>query len=119
MKEKFAKDYCYAIGMMWNLSNLDMLKPKIKKRMHDYIYMTVSSLVCRLTYELKDKNKSIEIIDHLNSVAPELKFHHGSKQRLITFLLRYLPHTYIRLRFMYAKYFERKLYPALRLFFTF
>lgn len=116
MKDKFAKDYCYAIGMMWSLSNLDTLKPKIRDRMHDHIYMTVSSLVCRLTYELKDKNKSIEIIDYLNTVAPELRFYHGTKQRLISFLLRNMPHTYIRLRFMYAKYFERKLYPVLRHF---
>ena len=117
MKDKFAKDYCYAIGLMWNLSNLNTLKPRIKEKMHDYIYMTVSSLVCRLTHELKDKNKSIEIIDYLNTVAPELRFHHGTKQRLISFLLRYMPHTYIRLRFMYAKYFERKLYPTLRHYF--
>ena len=114
MKDKYAKDYCYTIGMMWNLSNLDTLAPRIKERMRDYVYLTVSSLVCRLTYELKDKNKSIEIIDYLKTVAPGLKFHHGTKQRLISFLLRYMPHTYIRLRFMYAKYFERKLYPALR-----
>lgn len=117
MKEKFAKNYCHAIGMMWNLSNLDTLKPSVKERMREYIYITVSTLVCRLTYELKDKNKSIEIIDYLNTVAPELKFHHGTKQRLITFLLRYMPHTYIRLRFMYADLFERRLYPALKHYF--
>jgi len=114
MKDRYAKDYCYAIGMMWNLSNLETLAPRIKERMRDYVYMTVSSLVCRLTYELKDKNKSIEIIDHLKTMAPGLRFNHGTKQRLISFLLRYMPHTYIRLRFMYAKYFERKFYPALR-----
>ena len=114
MTEKFAKDYCFAIGLMWNLSNIDTLAPRIKDRMNDYIYITVSSLVCRLTYELKDKNKSIEIIDFLNIAAPKLRFYHGTKQRLISFLLRYMPHTYIKLRFLYAKYFERKLFPALR-----
>jgi glycosyltransferase involved in cell wall biosynthesis len=119
MKGKYTKDYCIAIGMMWKLSLLDKLPPKIKEKMYDHIYLTVSSLVCRLTHELKDLKKSIEVIDYLNVVAPELKFHHGTKQRLITFLLRYMPHTYIRLRFMYAKYFERKLYPALRLFLHF
>lgn len=116
MKEKYAKDYCFSISLMWNLSHLDTLKPRIRNRMHDYIYITVSSLICRLIYELKDKNKSIEIIDHLNTVAPKLRFHHGTKQRLITILLRYMPHTYIRLRFMYAQYFERKLHSALRHF---
>jgi glycosyltransferase involved in cell wall biosynthesis len=117
MKGKYAKDYCRAIGMMWKLSLLDKLTPSIKEKMHDDIYQTVSTLVSRLTYELKDKNKSIEIIDYLKTVAPELRFHHGAKQRLISFLLRYMPHTYIRLRFMYAKYFERKLYPTLRHYF--
>ena len=114
MKDKYAKDYCHAIGLMWNLSNLDALAPRIKERMRDYTYLTVSALACRLTYELKDKNKCIVIIDYLNIVAPELRFNHGTKQRLITFLLRYMPHTYIRLRFMYAKYLEHGLYPALR-----
>lgn len=109
MKGKYAKDYCRAIGMMWKLSLLDKLTPSIKEKMHDDIYQTVSTLVSRLTYELKDENKSIEIIDYLKAVAPELRFHHGAKQRLISFLLRYMPHTYIRLRFMYAKYLERKI----------
>jgi glycosyltransferase involved in cell wall biosynthesis len=109
MKGKYAKDYCRAIGMMWKLSLLDKLTPSIKEKMHDDIYQTVSTLVSRLTYELKDKNKSIEIIDYLKTVAPELRFHHGAKQRLISFLLRYMPHTYIRLRFLYAKYLERKI----------
>jgi glycosyltransferase involved in cell wall biosynthesis len=114
MKEKYAKDYCYAIGLMWNLSNLDTLAPRIQERMRDYTYMTLSSLMTRLTYELKDKNKSREIIRYLNTVAPELRFHNGIKQRLITFLLRSMPLTYISLRYMYAKHFERKLYPAFR-----
>lgn len=68
-----------------------------------------------MTYELKDKKKSIELINYLNFVAPELRFHHGIKQRLITFLLRNMPNTYIKLRFMYAKYFERKLHHILNL----
>lgn len=109
MKGKYAKDYCYAIALMWKLSLLDKLTPKIREKMHDHIYLTVSSLVCRLTYELKDLKKSIEVIDYLKTLAPELRFHHGTKQRLISFLLKYIPHTYIKLRFMYAKYFERKI----------
>ena len=110
MKDKYAKDYCYSIGMMWDLLNLDTLTPRIKEKMRDYIYMTVLSLVNRLIYELKDKNKSIEIIDYLNHVSPKLRFHNGTKQRLTTFLLRYMPHTYIKLRFIYAKYFKRMLH---------
>lgn len=115
MKDIFAKDYCITISMMWSLSKLDTLTPSIKKRMHDYIFITVSTLVSRMTYELKDKKKSIELINYLNFVAPELRFHHGIKQRLITFLLRNMPNTYIKLRFMYAKYFERKLHHTLQL----
>ena len=116
MKDKYAKDYCYTISMMWKLASLNGLTPKIKERMYDYIYMTVSSLVNRLAHELKDGNKSLEIIDYLNTVAPNLKFHHGIKQKLISFLLRHMPHTYIKLRFMYAKYLERKFYPAFKKF---
>ena len=110
MKDKYAKDYCYSIGMMWDLLNLDMLTPKIKEKMCDYIYATVLSFVNRLIYELKDKNKSIEIIDYLNHVAPRLRFHNGTKQRLTTFLLRHMSHTYIKLRFMYANFFKHILH---------
>lgn len=113
MSDKFAKDYCITISMMWSLSKLDTLTPRIQERMHDYIFITVTTLVSKMTYELKDKNKCIELINYLNFVAPELRFHHGIKQRLITFLLKYMPNTYIKLRFMYAKYFERKLNHAL------
>ena len=114
MKEKFAMDYCITIGLMWKLSNSIELCHEIKERMLDYIYVTVSSLVIRLVYEFKDKKKSIEIIDYLNTITPGLRFRHGLKQRLISFLLRNMPHTYIKLRFMYAQYMKRKVYPTLR-----
>ena len=114
MKEKYAKDYCLSISFMWKLYNSNELSPEIKRKMLDYIYISVKTLAHRLVYELQDKNKCIEIIDYLHSICPDLRFQHGLKQRMISFLLRNLPHTYIKLRFLYANYLELQLFPYIK-----
>lgn len=114
MKGKYALDYCFTISNMWQLHNSEELSPESKKKMLDYIYIAVKTLAHRLVYELQDKNKSIETIDYLRSICPDLKFQHGLKQRTISFLLRNLPHTYIKLRFIYANYLELQLFPYIK-----
>lgn len=114
MSEKFARSYCIAISKMWELTYLPELSTDQRDKMIDYTYKTVSSLTCRLVYELKDKYMCTEIIDYLNQVAPHLNFPHGLEQRLITFLINKMPHTYIDLRFLYADIWERRTYPFIK-----
>ena len=114
MSKRYAKDYCKAIEIMWNMaSNMD-LSPKIREKMFDYTFNAFTMLSSRLIHEYNSISKSAEIIDHLNSIAPHLNFKHGIKQKIYTTMLKKCPHTYIRLRYIYSYIWEDRIGPFLR-----
>ena len=114
MSERYAKDCCKAIEIMWNMaSNMD-LSPKIREKMFDYTFNAFAVLSSRLIHEYKSINKSTEIIHYLNSIAPHLNFEHGIKQKLYTLLFKKSPRTYICLRYIYSYIWEDRINPFLR-----
>ena len=114
MSEKLAKDCCKVIEIMWDMaSNMD-LSPKIREKMFDYTFNAFTVLSSRLIHEYNSINKSAEIIDYLNSIAPHLNFKHGIKQKLYTLLFKKSPRTYICLRYIYSYIWEDRIGPFLR-----
>ncbi len=114
MSEKYAKDYCKIINIMWDMaSDLD-LSPRIRKKMFDHTFNAFTMLSSRLIHEYNSISKSAEIIDYLNTIAPNLHFSHGLKQKIFTMMLKKCPHTYIRLRYFYSIIWEDKIHPYIR-----
>lgn len=114
MSEKYAKDYCKAIKIMWDMAtNMDML-PRIRAKMFDHTFNSFTMLSSRLIHEYISISKSAEIIDYLNTIAPNLYFSHGLKQKTFTIMLKKYPHTYIHLRFIYSYIWEDRINPFLR-----
>ena len=114
MSKRYAKDYCKAIEIMWNMASSMDLSPKIREKMFDYTFNAFTMLSSRLIHEYNSINKSAEIIDYLNSIAPHLNFKHGIKQKIYTTMLKKYPHTYIRLRYIYSYIWEDRINPFLR-----
>ena len=114
MSRKYAKDYCKAIEIMWDMaSNMD-LSPKIRGKMFDYTFNAFTVLSSRLIHEYNSINKSTEIIKYLNSIVPHLNFKHGIKQKLYTLLFKKSPRIYICLRYIYSYIWEDRVNPFLR-----
>ena len=114
MSRKYAKDYCKAIEIMWDMaSNMD-LSPKIRGKMFDYTFNAFTVLSSRLIHEYNSINKSTEIIEYLNSIVPHLNFKHGIKQKLYTLLFKKSPRIYICLRYIYSYIWEDRVNPFLR-----
>lgn len=116
MSEKYAKDYCKIINIMWDMASNMELSPRIRKKMFDHTFYAFTMLSSRLVHEFKGVSKSIEIIDYLNTITPttHLNFQHGLKQKLFTKLFKKYPHTYIRLRYVYTIIWEDRIRPYLR-----
>lgn len=113
MSEKLAKDCCKVIAIMWNMAiNMD-LTPRMREKMFDHTFNAFAVLSSRLIHDYRNINKSAEIIDYLNSIAPYLNFKHGIKQRFYTIMFKRFPHTYIRLRYLYSYIFEDRIIPFL------
>ena len=113
MSEKYAKDYCFAISKLWELTYLPILSTKQKQRMIDYIFKTVFSLVRRLVHEIKDISKSTEIITYLTHVAPRLNFRQRLKQRFIYYLLTKVPHSFV-VFYIYVTIYEDRFRPFIK-----
>ena len=114
MSERLAKDCCKAIDIMWNMASDMDLSPRMRTKMYDHTFSAFSVLSSRLIHEYKGISKSIEIIDYLNTIAPQLYFQHGLKQKIYTILLKKYPHLYIRLRYIYSYIWEDRIHPFFR-----
>lgn len=114
MSEKYAKDYCKMITVMWDMATNIDLSPRVRTKMFDHTFSAFTMLSCRLVHEYKSISKSIEIIDYFNTIAPHIYFKHGFKQKFFTMMLKKCPHTYIRLRYIYSIVWEDKINPYLR-----
>lgn len=111
---KKAHDMCIAIGKTWELNNTESLSTELRVKLCNDIFTSFSLLTCSVVHDMKDSKERIQVIDDLTQQAPKLKFTNGKKQIITTLLLRSMPHTYIRLRWLYGKVFEDRIFPVLK-----
>ena len=102
---KKAKDLCIAIAKTWEFNETSRLKtqPEVTIKYKNNIFELFRVLVYSITHEINDSSKREEIIYFLKSVAPDLKFDNGTKQRLVNILYQWYPRLYLNL---YAIYFK-------------
>lgn len=105
-----AKDFCIAIAKTWELRFLP-LSPAARNKLVEDLWTHFTVLMCLICHQKFSDAQRVELIDFLKEQIPDLTFKNGKKQRLYTFLYRYYPHTFIRLRYLYAKIIEDKLLP--------
>ena len=94
-------DFCSAIAETWKLNRLDGFSPAVQKRLRENIYTSFSAIIWIITHKIKKSSDRIDIIDSLKQQAPDLWFNNGKKQKIDSFMYRYLPHLFIRLRYIY------------------
>lgn len=105
-----AKDFCTAIALTWRLNRLN-LNPAMTFKLQENVWRSFSYMIFLTCHELKSGKDRILVIDFLKKIAPELNFQNGKKQQFATFFYRYLPHTYVRLRYFYQLIYEERIRP--------
>lgn len=108
---KKAKDFCMVIAKTWELTKISELNPRIDYKVKQDIWISFSLMIRRTCNYIKDDSERVETIDYLRQLAPNLSFTNGKKQKTVTFLYRNMPHTFIRLRYLYSKIIEKKIMP--------
>ena len=111
---KKAHDMCIAIGKTWELNKIESLSMELRVKLCNDTFTSFSLLTCCVVHDMKDSKERIQVIDDLTQQAPKVKFTNGKKQIITTLLLRSMPHTYIRLRWLYGKVFEDRIFPVLK-----
>ena len=111
---KKSRDFCTTIAKTWELTKTSGLSPMIEQKLKQDIW-TSFALMLRLTCDhIKNDLERIDTIDYLRQIAPDLSFTNGKRQRAATLLYRKMPHTFIRLRYLYGKIIEERIMPFYR-----
>lgn len=108
---KKLKDFSIALAKTWELTRLDGLSSSTQFKLRQNVYNSFSLLVWITTNQIKNASERKEVLDFLKQQAPDLWFSNGKKQRLVSFLYKYLPHTYIHIRYLYATFVEDNVRP--------
>ena len=99
--KKKTKDFCIAIAKTWQLTQIKGLPEKIQRKLREDVYTSFSMVIWITVHKFKKVSDRIDIIDFLKQQVPNLWFRNGIKQKIESYLYRYTPHCYIRLRYIY------------------
>ena len=108
---KKAKDMCISIANSWGLTHLQGIAPQTLLKLKDNIFNHFKVLTLLLAHNISDASDRQRIIDFLQEEIPEMRFEHGYKQKILSFIFKKYPHCFIRLRYWYGKYWEDTLLP--------
>ena len=97
------KDFIIALNETWKLRQIKGLSPKILHKLEEDVYTSFCTMIYHTLHSTKQKENRNEIMDYLNTYAPDLNFVHDFRQRLTTMMIKRMPHLFINLYYLYAK----------------
>lgn len=97
------KDFIIALNETWKLRQIKGLSPKILYKLEEDVYTSFCTMIYHTLHSTKQKENRNEIMDYLNTYAPDLNFVHDFRQRLTTMMIKRMPHLFINLYYLYAK----------------
>ena len=103
-----AKDLIIVIGLTWKLRNIDGFSSDRLYKLEEDVYVSFRLLIYNILGFCKQKSEREGLMDYLNIHAPDLNFTHSFLQRLITMMIKRMPHTFINLYYKYAQIAFRK-----------
>ena len=98
-----SKDFIIAIAKTWELRQIAGLSSNTLYKLEEDIYTSFRTMIYNTLYISKKKSERNCVIDYLNNNIPTLNFTHGIQQRLITFMVKKMPHFFINIYFQYAQ----------------
>lgn len=111
---KKEKDFCTAIAATWRLTENKGLSPAVQRKLQEDVYVSFTAMVSTTVREIKKSSDRMEIADYLRKLAPNLSFKNGRKQIITCYLFNHMPHTYMYIKYIYARYYEDNILPFYR-----
>ena len=97
------KHFVTAIALTWKLRQIEGLSSDLLYKLEENTYISFRTMIYHTLYSIKDKNDRYALIDYINFQAPDLNFTHNIQQRVITFMVKIMPHIFINLYYIYAQ----------------
>ena len=109
--EKKAMDFSIAISNTWKLRNKIKLNPAIDNKLRDNVRISFTEMIRHVCNHIHEDLKRKQIIDFIHNEEPDLSFTNGRKQKIMSYLYRNMPHTFISTFYVYKLLFEDKFLP--------
>lgn len=91
------------ITYLYKLKDESKLSVEGEKKLNETIHACLSVSLWYLSHYVSLYPHRMEVINDLKGRLPELSFHDNLKQRITTFVYKYMPSTYITFRYLTAK----------------
>ena len=98
-----SKHFITAIALTWKLRQIEGLSSDLLYKLEENVYISLRTIIYHTLRGIKDKNDRYALMDYINFQAPDLNFTHSIQQRVITFLIKKMPHLFINLYYRYAQ----------------
>ena len=103
-----SRHFIDAIAKTWNLRQIEGLSPDILYKLEEDVYLLFRMMMYHTLHCVKQKTDRNGIIDSVNHFIPDLYFKHGIQQRLITIMMKRMPHFFINFYYQYAQIVYKK-----------
>ena len=98
-----SKDLIIAIAKTWELRQDKGLSSNAIYKLEEDAYILLRMMIYHTLHIFKKQSDRNHIIDLLNENIPTLNFSHSIQQRLITMMIKKIPHFFINTYYLYAQ----------------
>lgn len=103
-----SKHFITAIAITWKLRQIEGLSSNLVYKLEDNVYISFRTMIYDTLHSIKDKNDRYVLMNYINFQAPDLNFTHSIQQKLITFMVKKMPHLFINIYYQYAQIVYKK-----------
>ena len=103
-----SKHFITAIALTWKLRQIEGLSSDLLYKLEENVYISFRTMIYHTLHSIKDKNDRYVLMNYINFQAPDLNFTHSIQQRLITFMVKKMPHLFINIYYQYAQIVYKK-----------
>ena len=111
--KKKAMDFCTAISTTVDLAQIEQLTPYVRNKLNHDVLSSFNVLLYSTAYNINNYKEKTDIIRQIKLLLPILPFENGIKNKLYKNAIRWMPHTFLYIRRLYAKIIEDRLLPFL------
>lgn len=111
---KKAQEFCTTIRETWRLKSLTDQSIPMKRKIENDVFTSCSVLLWSTSHTAKNAAERAYVIDMLKEMIPDLHFQYGLKHRIVSFMLKWMPHILVNCRYLYDIILEDRILPFYR-----
>ena len=102
-----SRHFITAISLTWRLRQIEGLSSDVVYKLEENIFTSLRTMIYHTLHCVKQRKDRYTLINYINFQAPDLNFTHSIRQRLTTIMIKWTPHLFIDIYYLYARFFYK------------